>query len=105
VISVGVLRVPIASAGHPIGRVMMSNVVMYGAQWCGDCRRVKAYLEHNSVPFTYVDLEQEPGHIETVIEYNGGRRTIPVVVFPDGTHLTEPSDEDLAAKVASSGIA
>ena len=72
---------------------------MYGAQWCGDCRRAKSYLERNDVPFTYVDLEAEPDHMGTVIRYNEGRRSIPVVVFGDGTHLTEPTDAELAAKL------
>ena len=39
--------------------------------------------------------------METVLAYNGGRTNIPVVVFGDGTHLTEPSDADLAEKLAS----
>ena len=78
---------------------MATDVVMYGAQWCGDCRRAKSYLERNDVPFTYVDLEAEPDHMATVIRYNEGRRSIPVVVFGDGTHLTEPTDAELAAKL------
>ncbi len=40
-----------------------------------------------------------PEEIEAVIAYNGGRKSIPVVVFPDGTHLTEPSDAEMDAKL------
>ena len=78
----------------------MAEIVMYGAQWCGDCRRAKAYFDRNDVPFTYVDLEVEPDHMATVMRYNEGRRNIPVVVFPDGSHVTEPTDNELAAKLA-----
>ena len=78
----------------------MAEIVMYGAQWCGACRRAKAYLDRNDVPFTYVDLEVEPDHMATVMRYNEGRRNIPVVVFPDGSHVTEPTDSELAAKLA-----
>lgn len=80
---------------------MAADVVMYGAQWCGDCRRAKSYLERNDIPFTYVDLEAEPDHMATVMQYNEGRRSIPVVVFGDGTHLTEPTDAELAAKLSA----
>ena len=34
-------------------------------------------------------------------EINGGAQSIPVIVFSDGTHLTEPSDNDLKAKLES----
>lgn len=75
-------------------------ITMYGAQWCGDCRRAKRYFDRNDVPFTYVDVAANPGEMDTVLRYNAGRRSIPVVVFPDGSHLTEPTDAELAAKLA-----
>ena len=78
----------------------MSMITMYGADWCRDCRSAKAYFERNDVPFSYVDVAAHPDEMATVLSYNGGRTNIPVVVFPDGSHLTEPSDQDLAAKLA-----
>ncbi len=78
---------------------MTDNIVMYGADWCGDCRRSRAFLERREVPFTYVDLEERPDEIAEVIKRNDGRRSIPVIVFADGTHLTEPSNDALAAKL------
>jgi mycoredoxin len=78
---------------------MNENIVMYGADWCGDCRRSKAFLERRGVPFTYVDLEERPDQIDEVIRRNDGKRSIPVIVFDDGSHLTEPSNDDLAAKL------
>ncbi len=78
----------------------MDNITMYGAEWCGDCRRAKQWFERNSVDYTWVDLEEHPEEIDTVIGYNEGRKNIPVVVFGDGSHLTEPTDADLEAKLA-----
>ncbi|MCL1598098.1 MAG: NrdH-redoxin [Actinomycetia bacterium] len=78
---------------------MSSGITMYSAQWCGDCRRTKQYLERNNIPFTLIDLEEQPDEIEAVMAYNGGRKSIPVVVFPDGSHLTEPSDAEMDAKL------
>lgn len=74
---------------------------MYGAKWCGDCRRSKRFLDSNSVSYEYIDVEADPSASEKVIEINGGQRSIPVILFPDGTHLTEPSDNDLKAKLES----
>lgn len=71
---------------------------MYGADWCGDCRRAKQWFERSSIAYVWVDLEQEPDMIDVVTKYNEGRKNIPVVVFPDDSHLTEPTDADLDAK-------
>jgi mycoredoxin len=78
---------------------MTTEITMYGADWCGDCRRTKRYLEKNEVPHTWVDVEANPDEITTVMKFNDGRKNIPVVVFADGTHLTEPSDADMDAKL------
>jgi mycoredoxin len=79
-------------------------VTMYGADWCGDCLRSKRLLDRLGVDYRYVDLVAEPGQTIEVVRRNGGRRSIPVVVFPDDTHLTEPSDRVLGAKVAELGL-
>jgi glutaredoxin-like protein len=71
---------------------------MYGAAWCGDCRRSKRLLDARGVDYEYVDLEV---HVEAaeIAKSISGRTNIPVVVFPDGTHVTEPSDDELGAKL------
>jgi glutaredoxin-like protein len=72
---------------------------MYSADWCGDCRRSKRLMDSLNVQYTIIDVEADPSASDKVIEINGGQRSIPVIVFPDGTHLTEPSDNDLKAKL------
>ena len=72
---------------------------MYSADWCGDCVRSKRLLDSLQVRYEIIDVESVPGASEKVIEINGGKRSIPVILFPDGTHLTEPSDIDLKAKL------
>ena len=78
---------------------MSSNITMYSAEWCGDCRRSKRLMDSLNVQYTVIDVEADPSASDKVIEINGGQRSIPVIVFPDGTHLTEPSDNDLKAKL------
>lgn len=80
---------------------MTTEITMYGAEWCGDCRRSKRFLDSNNVSYKYIDVESDTSASEKVIEINGGMRSIPVIVFPDGSHLTEPSDNDLKAKLES----
>jgi len=82
----------------------MSNVIMYGAEWCGDCRRSKKFLDGNNVAYTYIDVEADPEASDKVIAINGGMRSIPVIIFEDGSHLTEPSDNALQEKLQSLNI-
>ena len=77
----------------------MSKIVMYGAEWCGDCRRSKRFLDSNNVAFEYINVDEDAAAADKVLEINGGMKSIPVIVFEDGTHLTEPSDIDLKAKL------
>ena len=77
----------------------MSKIVMYGAEWCGDCRRSKRFLDSNNVAYEYINIEEDAAATEKVLEINGGMKSIPVIIFEDGSHMTEPSDIDLKAKL------
>jgi len=72
---------------------------VYGASWCPDCRRAKRFLGDQRVPFEWHDIEVDPDGVRIVQERNGGNNTIPTIVFPDGSHLAEPSNEELAEKL------
>ena len=80
------------------------QITMYGADWCGDCRRSNRLFEELNVEYTLIDTDSDLTAADKVIEINGGTKSIPVIVFADGTHLTEPSDNDLKAKLVSLGI-
>jgi glutaredoxin-like protein len=77
------------------------QITFYGADWCGDCRRSKRLLEELNVEYTLIDTDSDLTAADKVVEINGGVKSIPVIVFSDGTHLTEPSDVDLKAKLTA----
>lgn len=77
-----------------------TGITMYGAAWCGDCRRSKAVLDASGVQYEYVDLEATPEKADEAHAISG-RTNIPVIVFPDGSHVVEPSDADLRARLAT----
>jgi mycoredoxin len=77
------------------------QITMYGADWCGDCRRSERLLKELNVEYTKIDTDADVTAADKVIEINGGAKSIPVI---DGTHLTEPSDNDLKAKLEALGI-
>ncbi len=81
-----------------------SQITLYGADWCGDCRRSKRLLAELGVAYTLIDVEADQSAADKVREINGGAQSIPVIVFSDGTHLTEPSDIALKSKLSALGI-
>lgn len=75
---------------------------MYGADWCGDCRRSKKLLDGLGVDYAYVDLVAEPEAADKAHAISG-RTNIPVIVFPDGSHQVEPTDPQLREKLEQLG--
>ena len=76
---------------------------MYGADWCGDCIRSKRQLSELGIDFDYLDVEHHETLRDKAIEI-AGVKSIPVVVFPDGTHLVEPSNPAMLEKLTELGL-
>ncbi|NQX11341.1 NrdH-redoxin [Microbacteriaceae bacterium VKM Ac-2855] len=76
------------------------DILMYGTGWCGDCTRSKAAFRRADQPFVYIDIEEDEKAAALAQEISGAQK-IPVIVFPDGDVLVEPSDRELTAKVQS----
>lgn len=73
--------------------------IMYTTTWCGYCRRLKSQLARAGIEITEIDIEQDPAAAEIVEQVNKGNRTVPTVVFADGTALTNPSVREVTAKL------
>jgi mycoredoxin len=83
----------------PAALPMVDRLTVYGADWCGDCRRTQRYLNGTGRPFAWVDTAaDEPAK---AMLKAAGYLAIPVVLFPDGTVLVEPSNDELAAALAA----
>ncbi len=78
------------------------TITMYGADCCGDCRRAKKFFADNKIEFEWVDLELDENEKfvkSEVLRRNNGKQSIPVIVFDDDSHLTEPTNAQLAEKL------
>ncbi|MBC6994538.1 FAD-dependent oxidoreductase [Neolewinella lacunae] len=69
-------------------------VVMYGADWCPDCRRAKRYLRDAQVRFQYIEVDQHEWAAELVEKINKGKRIIPTILI-DGQPHTNPDNDTL----------
>ena len=81
----------------------MSEVIVYGADWCGDCRRSEALLKALNVEYEKRDVEQSAEYTEEARSISG-RTNIPVILFADVKHLVEPSDPELHAELTVRGL-
>ena len=71
------------------------RIKFYGATWCPDCIRSKAFLDEQKVEYEYINIEKVPGAAEEVEKINNGYQSIPTIIFPDGRILVEPSNVEL----------
>jgi len=74
-------------------------ILIYGTTWCPDCRRAKQFFGEHRVQYTWVDIEQDEAAMAEVERINEGKRIVPTIICPDGEILTEPSNDELAAKL------
>ncbi|HAV77693.1 MAG TPA: NrdH-redoxin [Anaerolineae bacterium] len=75
-----------------------NQIVMYTTEYCGDCMRAKKFFDENNISYERVGLEGNPEATEFVTQVNNGYRSVPTIVFPDGSILVEPSWDELRQK-------
>ena len=74
-------------------------VTMYTTDWCGYCARLKKLMQREGIEFAEVNIEHDAQAAELVMQANGGNRTVPTLVFTDGTALTNPSIDQVKAQL------
>ncbi|MGY1726700.1 mycoredoxin [Geodermatophilus sp. SYSU D01062] len=75
-------------------------VTMYTTTWCGYCVRLKKLMQVEGIDYAEVDIERDAAAAEVVMNANGGNRTVPTLVFADGSALTNPSIDQVKAQLA-----
>jgi hypothetical protein len=77
---------------------MAEQIVVYGVYYCEDTQRVRARLGEHEIAHAYIDLDTTPDWSQVVMEWNGGKRITPTVVFgSDNARLAAPSNDELDA--------
>ena len=79
-----------------------TQIVMYTTESCSDCIRAKKFFEVNDIPHLRVGLEDNREATDFFMRVNRGCRSVPTIVFPDGSILVEPNWEELKAKISAS---
>ena len=75
------------------------DIIMYSTTWCAGCRRTKRFLDELGVPYVWIDIGEDAEAAREGTRINGGMRSVPTLVFADGSVLVEPSNKELAKKL------
>ncbi|MGA9118182.1 MAG: FAD-dependent oxidoreductase [Bacteroidota bacterium] len=69
-----------------------------GARFSPQSHQVREFLSRNQVPYQWIDIDEDASMRELIASFPGGLARLPVVLFPDGTYLSAPSNQELAEK-------
>jgi mycoredoxin len=65
---------------------------------------VRGILNQAKISHDYVNIHKDAQAAEIVRGINRGYESVPTLIFPDGSTLTEPSNLELKEKLASLGL-
>jgi mycoredoxin len=82
---------------------MLDAIIVYGHPACPALWPVKGLLTRSKVKFEYIDIHQDSAAAARVRAINNGNESVPTLVFPDGSTLTEPTVGELRSKLESLG--
>lgn len=82
---------------------MTDKIILYGHSTCPAVGPIRGLLAQAGVPFEYVDIHRDSAAAQTVRELNQGYESVPTLLFPDGSALTEPSFGELKARLEALG--
>jgi glutaredoxin len=68
----------------------VEELIIYGANWCPDCHRVKSFLKQRGVAFKEVNIEEDEEAEAAVIRVNQGKRKLPTLKLGDRYFACSP---------------
>jgi len=75
------------------------KIIIYGTTWCGTTRRARRVFEEEKIDYVWVDIDTDESAAKYVESVANGFRSVPTIVFPDGSILVEPSTYQLREKL------
>lgn len=75
------------------------KIMFYGTTWCYTSRRARTVLDENGIPYTFIDIDADMDGRRYVEEVNHGYRSVPTILFPDGSLMVEPTVQEIKEKL------
>ena len=76
-----------------------AKIVVYATDWCFDCRRARKFFDRYQIAYQWINIDRDPEAEQYVLKVNRGNRSVPTIVFEDGSILVEPSENQLRQKL------
>jgi glutaredoxin len=81
-----------------------ANISVYGSRTCPDTVRATEFLDENSIPYEFKDVDESPELNEYIADLNGGKRVMPTIQV-ENDFLINPDLATLEAAVKSAAEA
>ena len=82
---------------------MYGRIVLYGSDLCPMVPPVRNLLDRAGADYDYISISRNRAAKEKVMQINNGNASVPTLVFPDGSTLTEPKLAELTARLEEMG--
>jgi len=80
-------------------RVPIENLRVIGSRFLPEAHQIRDFLTRNCVPFDWLDVDRDQRARQVLSESELTSSPLPVVVFPDGTKLTQPTNAEIAEAI------
>ncbi|MBT3943245.1 MAG: NrdH-redoxin [Chloroflexi bacterium] len=67
--------------------------------WCPYCRVLKRFLDEHEIPYEQLNVDEDDAALAEINKLQNGGRTVPTVVYADGSHDVNPSGARLMEKL------
>jgi thioredoxin reductase (NADPH) len=78
--------------------VPYDGIRVAGTLWSASSHNIKHFLARSQIPYQFLDVERDADARALVEQVNEATHRLPVVFFPDGSALIEPSLTEVAEK-------
>lgn len=79
-------------------RLPFDGIRVLGSQWSPQSYSAKEFLSRNRIPYEWVDLDSDDAARTKAQSLVGDLDKLPVLLFPDGSHLVAPTTTEIAKK-------
>jgi mycoredoxin len=79
-------------------------IKIYGTKWCGDCFLALKTIQAQKIEYEWIDIDKDPQADQFVKQTNHGYRSVPTIIFEDGSIMVEPSRNELMKKLTNRSV-
>ena len=80
-------------------RPAYQGIRLIGPRWSPRSHEIRDFLGRNHVPYEWLNVETDPDAAQLIAALGEDEPELPILLFPDGSHLAAPSNMELARKI------